>query len=236
MLPDALQILYEEGPCLVISKPGGILTQAVPGVDSLEVRLKDFLKQRDGKTGKVYLGVPHRLDRPVSGAMVFTRNARATKRLGEQFQGRMVEKVYWAFVHGHVENDSGTWIDHVRKIPEQPMAEIVARTDPEARLAVLHYQVCARTEAGSWLRIKLETGRMHQIRIQSSSRGHPVWGDTQYGSRGTFGPSASDPRDRWIALHARTISFRHPMSRQPVSVTAPLPSAWNQLGIQSALE
>ncbi len=229
MLPSGFQILYEDGPCLVVAKPGGLLTQAVPGIDSLEVRLKEFLKIRDGKIGKVYLGVPHRLDRPVSGALVFARNIRATKRICEQFEGRMVQKIYWAFVEGTVAGESGTWIDHVRKVPEQPMAEIVPRTDLGARLAVLHYRVKQRTDTGTWLEIELETGRMHQIRIQASSRGHAVIGDSQYGASISFGPAVEDIRARWIALHARTLAFRHPMTREPVDVTAPLPEVWSEL-------
>lgn len=231
MLATGLEILYEDGPCFVASKPGGLLTQAVPGVDSLEVRLKQFLKAREQKPGNIYLGVPHRLDRPVSGALVFARHVRATKRLCEQFEGRMVRKTYWAVVEGSVTDDQGTWIDHLRKIPDQPMAEIVPRTHPDARLAVLHYRVLQRGPDRTWLEIELETGRMHQIRLQAASRGHPIRGDFQYGSPACFGPPTADPRERWIALHARMLGFRHPMTRQSVVVTAPLPASWQELDI-----
>src|SRR5690242_5724533 len=105
-----IEVLYEDGPCLVVNKPGGLLTQAVPGVDSLEVRIKEVLKKRAGKTqGDVYLGVPHRLDRPVSGVMIFARHVRAARRLAEQFEGRMVRKTYWALVEGEVADDTGVW-------------------------------------------------------------------------------------------------------------------------------
>ena len=225
------ELIYELGPCLVINKPGGVLTQAVPGVDSIEVRLKSFLKQREGKTsGDIYLGVPHRLDRPVSGAMVFGRNIRATRRLAEQFEGRMVDKIYWASVEGSVPDDSGTWRDFTRKVPDEPRAEIVDRQHPDARLAVLNYRVLHRLAAATWLEIKLETGRMHQIRLQVAARGFPVVGDSQYGSTQLFGPQTEDWRERWIALHARVLSFRHPMSREQVQVTAPLPVAWEAFG------
>lgn len=224
-----IDVLYEEGPCLVINKPGGILTQAVPGVDSIEVRLKAFLKQREGRVdGDVYLGVPHRLDRPVSGAMVFGRNIRATRRIAEQFEGRMVEKVYWAIAEGVVSEDAGIWRDFTRKVPDEPRAEIVDRQHPDARLAVLNYRVLERFENATWIEIQLETGRMHQIRLQLAARGHPVVGDFQYGSTRAFGPQTEDLRARWIALHARVLAFRHPMTRDDVRVTAPLSDAWKE--------
>lgn len=224
-----IDVIYEEGPCFVVNKRGGILTQAARGVDSLEVRLKATIKQRQGKSeGDVYLGVPHRLDRPVSGAILFTRHIRATRRLAEQFEGRMVRKRYWALVEGNVEEDQGVWRDFMRKIPEQPQAEIVDRKHPDARLAVLKFEVKRRFDSATWLEIELETGRMHQIRLQASARGFPILGDQQYGSQIHFGPQTEDLRERWIALHARSIQFRHPMTRAAVDVTAPLPAAWRE--------
>ena len=100
-------IILENGACILLNKPGGLLTQGPPGIDSLEIRVKQFLKVRDEKPGKVYLGVPHRLDRPVSGVMVVVKNVRAAKRLAEQFRERTVSKTYWAVVEGVVEQDSG---------------------------------------------------------------------------------------------------------------------------------
>ena len=229
--PIGFDILYEEGPCLVVCKPGGVLTQAARGIDSLEVRIKQFIKQRDDKPGKVYLGVPHRLDRPVSGAMVFARHVRAARRLAEQFEGRMVKKKYWALLEGRVEPDVGTWRDYVRKIPDQPQAEIVDRSHADARLAVLHYRVLQQADACSLLEIELETGRMHQIRVQAASRGYPVLGDEQYGATMPFGPETDDRRQRWIGLHGKSLDFRHPMTREPVSQTAPLPEWWGRLAI-----
>lgn len=227
---EGVEILYENGPCYVVNKPGGVLTQAVPGVDSLEVRMKEAIKRREGKTqGDVYLGVPHRLDRPVSGAMVLGRHIRATRRLAEQFEGRMVRKVYWALVGGTVAEPTGTWRDFMRKVPDEPRAEIVERQHPDARLAVLNYRLLRLGDGWSWLEIELETGRMHQIRLQAATRGHPVVGDFQYGSPLPFGPQTADWRERWIALHARSIRFRHPMTRETVEVTAPLPPAWPAL-------
>ena len=224
--PNGFDILYEEGPCLAVAKPGGILTQAPPHIDSLEVRVKQFLKLHDEKPGRVYLGVPHRLDRPVSGALVLAKHVRAARRLSEQFSGRLVEKVYWALLEGRLEPDQAEWVDYVRKVPSEARAEVVSRSDPDARIAVLSYRVLQRGPANTYVEITLETGRTHQIRLQASSRNHAVVGDSQYGSEQRFGPEVVEARDRCIALHARRLAFTHPMTREPQAVTAPLPEYW----------
>ena len=229
--PEGFDVLYEEGPCLVVSKPGGLATQAPPGIDSLEVRVKEFLRVRDGKTGNVYLGVPHRLDRPASGVMVLARHVRAARRLAEQFEARTVRKTYWAVVEGEISPENGTWTDQLRKIPNQARVEVVGADHPEGRSAVLHFRVLASNGGTSWLEIDLETGRMHQIRVQAASRAHPILGDSQYGAVTSFGPLTDDFRARWIALHARSLEFRHPMTRQLISQTAPLPPPWQSLNI-----
>ncbi len=205
----------------------GVLTQAPPGIDSLEVRIKAFLKRRANAAEDTYLGVPHRLDRPASGAMVFGLEPQATRRLAAQFEARTVQKTYWVCVAGSVEPTEGTWTDFVRKIPGRPKAEVVDPGHPDGRQAILHYRTLGSTESGSWLEIELETGRMHQVRIQAASRGHPVLGDFEYGSTIPFGPQHDDWRLRAIALHARTLSFGHPLTRQRVAITAPLPEAWH---------
>jgi len=229
MPEPAFQILYEAGPCLVVNKPFGLLTQAPPGIDSLEARIKAWLKERDQKPGNVYLGVPHRLDRPVSGAMVFARHARAARRISEQFEGRLVKKSYWACVQGCVSPEVGTWVDRLQKIQGEPRAQVVAADDPEGRPAVLHYRVLATGDFGSWLEIELETGRTHQVRVQAASRGYPVLGDAFYGATTGFGPAFDDERLRAIALHGRSLAFRHPMTQEMVEVTAPLPCEWQSL-------
>ena len=146
--PAGFDLLYEKGPCLVVVKPGGLATQAPPGIDSLEVRVKEFLRTRDGKTGKVYLGIPHRLDRPVSGVMVLARHVRAARCLAEQFEARTVIKKYWAVVEGVVSPDAGTWTDHLRKIPEAAQVEIVSPEHPEGRLSDLVLPRAQRAMAG----------------------------------------------------------------------------------------
>lgn len=228
MTPCAVEILYDQGPCLVVNKPAGLLTQAPAGIDSLETRLRAVLQQRDNKPGEIYLGLPHRLDRPASGALLFGRQRRATRRLARQFEKRSVKKLYWAIVSGQVLPPEGTWIDYLRKVPNQARVEIAGPEDPDGRQAVLHYRTLRAGSQITWLEITLETGRMHQIRVQAAARGHPVLGDAQYGSTVPFGPQHEDWRLRAIALHARSLAFEHPVSRQLVQVTAPLPAAWGE--------
>ncbi|MCG8587405.1 MAG: RNA pseudouridine synthase, partial [Pirellulales bacterium] len=227
MCNSELDVLYDERPCLVVNKPPGLLTQAPPGIDSVEVRVKDLFRQRDGKTGNVYAGVPHRLDRPASGAIVMARHVRATRRLAEQFETRRVRKVYWAVVEGELPDAQGIWEDAIRKVPGEARGEIVERDDPDGRMASLSYRVLGTCSAGTWLEIVLETGRYHQIRVQAASRGLPIVGDEQYGANLSFGEQFEDVRLRAIALHARLLAFEHPKTREPVEVIAPPPEAWH---------
>ncbi|MEQ8848557.1 RluA family pseudouridine synthase [Botrimarina sp.] len=223
-----LEVLYDDGPVLVVNKRPGLLTQAPSGIDSLELWVRDFYRRREQIEGKFYVGIVHRLDRPVTGAIVFGRHARATQRLARQFQERTVSKTYWALVEGRVEPDEGTWRDHLHKRHGMAQAIVVPDDDPRGKHAVLHYAVRERLEGATWLEITLETGRTHQIRVQAASRGHAVLGDSQYGATMRFGEQTADERDRQIALHARQLAFRHPMREETVTVTAPLGPAWSE--------
>jgi RluA family pseudouridine synthase len=223
------EILFEDDRCLVVVKPGGLLTQAPPGIDSLELRVKRLLKHRDGRAGRIYLGVPHRLDRPVAGVMVLGKNRKAARRLAEQFEGRLVKKTYWAVVAGAVIPPEGTWTDYLRKVPNEARAEVVDQRHREGRLAVLHYRTRASLPGKTVLEIELETGRTHQIRVQAGSRGHPLLGDDLYGATEPFGPPTADPRERRIALLARGLEFRHPKTREPMQFEARLPPEWREL-------
>lgn len=226
-----LEILYEDGPCLVVNKEAGVLTQAPRGIDSMEVRVRDYYRSKEGKPedANIYLGTVHRMDRPTTGALMFARHVRAAQRLSAQFSNRTVSKIYWAFVEGHVAPDEGTWTDYLHKRHGIPQPEVVTAEHPAAKLAILHYRVLWHSPMGSWLEIGLETGRTHQIRIQAKSRGYVVVGDADYGSTIPFGEPKEDPRERGIALHARFLGFRHPMTSDSVAVTAPLPEAWGAL-------
>lgn len=227
-----LTILYEHAGCLAVLKPGGIATQAPPGIDSVEARLKTQLAARISGEQPVYLGVPHRLDRPVSGVMLFAASRKVARKLAQQFEYREVGKTYWAVVAGDVEPTMGVWQDFVRKIPGEARAETVPADHPEAQLAVMQYRVCGRVAGGTWLEIVLETGRTHQIRVQAAARGWPVLGDELYGSTAAFGPPTEDARAQRIALHSREITFHDPTLKTAVTVTAPLPREWEVLGMR----
>jgi 23S rRNA pseudouridine1911/1915/1917 synthase len=131
--------------------------------------------------------------------------------------------------------DEGTWIDHLHKRHGMAQAIVVPPDDPRGKLAVMHYRVLGRVNGNSWLEVQLETGRTHQIRVQSASRGHPVLGDAQYGSTQTFGEQFDDERLRAIALHARHLGFNHPMTQEPVDIVAPLASGWNAIDLRHEL-
>jgi RluA family pseudouridine synthase len=230
-----LDVLYDDGPCLVVNKPAGVLTQAPAGIDSMEVRVKAFYRAREAKEGNIYLGLPHRLDRPVTGAIVFARHVRAAQRLSAQFENRTVTKVYWAVVEGHLEVDEGTWTDHLHKRHGMPQSIVVQADDPRGKLAVMHWRVLTRLTdpARTWLEVQLETGRTHQIRVQAASRGHAVLGDAQYGATQPFGEQIEDERLRAIALHARQLGFNHPMTGEAVDVIAPVSTEWDALDLPS---
>ncbi len=239
MTDPGFEILYESQFCLAVAKPPGVLTQAPPGIDSMELRIKTFLQRRrlplalPGRPQDledVYLGVPHRLDRPASGTMLFAKTRRAIRKLGAQFERRRVTKTYWACVQGRVSPETGDWSDFLWKVPGVARAEVVGPDHPQGRLALLRYRVLGGGDWGTWLAIELRTGRTHQIRVQCSSRGHPILGDAQYGATIPFGPPYEDERLRWIALHARSLSFFDPSTREPVTVSAPVPAEWQTLG------
>ena len=225
-------ILHEDAAIIVVNKPAGLLTQAPLGIDSLEVRIKRLLQERGTPPEEIYLGVPHRIDRPASGVIVFAKTLKAAQKISRQFEKRFVHKTYWALVEGAVEPAEGTWIDFLKKTYGKPQSQVVAESDPGGQRAVLHYKAVGTLGVpATLLEIRLETGRTHQIRVQCASRGHPLLGDELYGSRLAFGPWSNDERERLIALHARSLSFRHPQTQQDLVFTAPLPDIWREAGI-----
>jgi 23S rRNA pseudouridine1911/1915/1917 synthase len=226
-----LDVLFEDNHCLATAKPAGLLTQGVPpGIPTLEALARAYLKEKYNKPGNVYLGIPHRLDRPVSGVVLFARSSKAAARLAEQFRLRQVTKLYQALVElppsGELPPDEGVWEDWLLKHAEEARSECVPPGTDGAKLARLRFRRLRAFTGGALLEVLPETGRMHQIRIQASSRGWPILGDQLYGGRQPFGPPAELPRDRNIALHALSLTFLHPIRYEPVTVTAPLPETW----------
>jgi 23S rRNA pseudouridine1911/1915/1917 synthase len=220
-------VLFEDNHCLAVDKPAGLLTQGVPaGIPTLEAMVRAYLKEKYDKAGNVYLGIPHRLDRPVSGVVLFAKTSKAAQRLAEQFRERQVQKVYWGLVEGRLAEPVGQWRDWLRKIKEESRTVKAEPGEDGAKEAVMRYRLLREIDGSSLLEFVLETGRMHQIRLQASLRGHPLWGDAAYGAARSFGPAAELPRDRIIALHARRLTFLHPIRYDAVTVESPLPSKW----------
>jgi 23S rRNA pseudouridine1911/1915/1917 synthase len=221
-----MHVLFEDHHLIAVSKPAGVMTQAPAGVPSLEAEVKAYIKDKYAKPAGVYLGIPHRLDRPVSGVIVFCRNTKAAQRVAEQFQQHRVTKVYWALVEGAVAGDAGEWRDFVRKVGDQARAEVVAPDAEGAKEAVTAWRVLRRDADTTLLELTPQTGRMHQLRVQAAAHGHPVLGDALYGSTRPFGPPAELARDRVIALHAKRLVIEHPFRKVPLELEAPVPDYW----------
>ncbi len=233
---SASQILLEDHHLIVVNKPAPLLTQAPAGVPSLEQFVKDYLKEKYSKPAGVYLGVPHRLDRPVSGVILFARSTKAAQRMQLQFEGRMVRKVYWAIVAGHLEPDTGTWQDYLRKVPDEARVEKAEAAQDGAKEANLTYRVLHRFEQSTLLELTPTTGRTHQLRVQCAWRGHPILGETLYtDAPQQFGPVATDPREQVMALHARQLEFEHPTLRERMTINAELPAYWPEVATHFAL-
>src|SRR5262249_41893834 len=171
-----MHVLFEDHHLIAVSKPAGVMTQAPAGFPSLEAEVKAYIKEKYAKPAGVYLGIPHRLDRPVSGVVVFCRNTKAAQRVHEQFQKHQVAKMYWALVEGTVAEDGGEWRNFVRKVGDEARTEIVSADADGAKEAITAYQVLRRDADSTLLELTPKTGRMHQLRVQAAARGHPVLG------------------------------------------------------------
>ena len=209
---------------MALVKPPGLATMGVAeGVPTLLTLAKEYVKQRYHKPGNVYLGIVSRLDAPVTGVLLLARTSKAARRLTEQFRSRAVEKTYWALVEGTVTPPSGGYVDWVRHDERHRRMHIAQQGTDGVQEARLTYRTLKRLEGLSLIEVELQTGRKHQIRLQFSAHGHPVVGDRKYGSQRKFAAG--------IALHARRLVVSHPTSGEPVELVAPLPEAWNRLGI-----
>jgi len=226
---SASAILFEDPHLIAVNKFAPLLTQAPPGVPSLESMVKGYIKTKYAKPAGVYLGIPHRLDRPVSGVVVFARNTKAAQRVHAQFHERSAKKVYWAMVEGDVAGDTGLWDDYLRKIQEESRTVKAEEGESGAKRATLEFRVLQRgLPRGTLIELRPATGRMHQLRVQAALRGHPVVGDAVYGSGNPFGPPAAIDRERVIALHARQLTIEHPFTKEPLVLVAELPGYWGE--------
>ena len=214
-----LEILYEDNHCIAIAKPSGTTCAHFQGgEETLDRLVKQYLKAKYNKPGNVFLGIVHRLDKPVSGVLLFARTSKAAARLCEQFREGTVDKVYWAVVEGQVEREAGTLEDWLRKNPQTKRVDVLEPHTPGARQSLLHFQRRGQHGGLTWLEVRPQTGRTHQLRVQLAHHGHPIYGDARYGSVRTFGSA--------IALHARALTFLHPVRYEPLTLTAELPTTW----------
>jgi len=217
-----LEILYEDNHCIAVNKPARMLTAGDrTGDESLLEQVRAYLKEKYRKPGNVFVGLVHRLDRPVSGVVLFARTSKAAARLSEQFRQGSVEKMYQAIVEGNVAEPGGEFTDSLVKDETTNIVRIVPTGPPSARISRLRFRRVRRAGNFTVLEITPETGRSHQIRVQLASRGHPIYGDKKYGSKYRFQGA--------IALHAASLTFNHPTRRESVTISAPVPEAWNEV-------
>jgi 23S rRNA pseudouridine1911/1915/1917 synthase len=218
-----LDVRYEDNHLLALNKPAGLPTQGDESGDASLVDLaREYLRVKYAKPGNVFVGLVHRLDRPVSGVVALARTSKAAARLSEQFRAGTVEKAYLAVVEGSIGPDEGEWSDRLRKDPSRNVVEVVGGGG-DGRDARLAFRVLGRSTRTTTVELRPRTGRSHQLRVQLASRGWPIVGDRKYGARSSL--LARDGRPR-IALHALELAFTHPTRREAICVRAPLPSDW----------
>lgn len=215
------QILYEDNHILIINKNVGQLVQGdKTGDKSLLELLKSFIKERDLKPGNVFLGLVHRIDRPTSGLVIYAKTSKALSRLTQMVKNREIKKTYWAIVPKEIIPQSQTLTHYLKKNEKNNKAIVYNKETDGAKKAILNYQIIKTLDNYMLLEIDLQTGRHHQIRAQLSKIGVPIKGDLKYGA------PRSNP-DGGISLHARSLEFIHPVSKEQIKITAPTPKKDN---------
>ena len=213
-----VKVLYEDNHLIVAIKPAGVLSQSdgSNAPDMLTI-LKAYIKDKYQKPGEVYLGLVHRLDRPVSGVMVFARTSKAASRLSEQIRTRRVEKIYRCVVNGVLEGE-GRLENFISKDEASNTVTVSDIEKPGFKASYLDYRALASKDGMTLAEVKLGTGRSHQIRAQMAHAGHPLIGDQKYGKK--------DNRTKDIALEAYKLSFEHPVKREFITFEAPVPDTF----------
>jgi 23S rRNA pseudouridine1911/1915/1917 synthase len=218
-----IEILYEDNHLICINKKCGEIVQPdLTGDPALEERVKEYIKAKYNKPGSVFLGVAHRIDRPVSGVIMFARTSKALARINEMFKEKTIRKLYWAIVKKEPSQPAGSLQHFLVRNSKQNKSYVYEKQVPGSKLAILHYRIIAASNSFFLLEVDLETGRHHQIRAQFSSMGSPVRGDLKYGY------DRSNP-DGGINLHSRSIEFIHPVSKEKLKIIAKPPDdkLWN---------
>ena len=212
-----MEVVYEDNHIIIVNKQSGEIVQGdKTGDRPLSDIVKDYIKEKYAKPGAVFLGVVHRLDRPVSGLVVFARTSKALTRLNDMFRNGEVHKTYWAIVQNPPQQPKGLLQHWLVRNEKQNKSYAYDREKPQAKKAMLKYKVIGHSERYWLLEVNLLTGRHHQIRCQLAAMGCPIKGDLKYGSK------RSNP-DGSISLMARRVEFVHPVSKQDIVVEAPLP-------------
>ncbi len=213
-----LQVLFEDNHIIVVNKRAGDIVQGdKTGDKPLSEVVKEYIAEKYNKPGNVYLGVVHRLDRPTTGLVIFAKTSKVLPRLNALFVSKDINKTYWAVVKNKPEKEKDTLIDWLKKNPKNNKSYAYKKEVTNSKKAILHYEVIKKLQNYFLLEIRLETGRHHQIRSQLYNIGCPIKGDLKYG----FDRSNEDGS---IHLHARHISFIHPVKKEIIKIIAPLPT------------
>lgn len=222
-----MQVIYEDNHLVIVNKNCSEIVQGdKTGDKPLSDIVKDYLKKKYNKPGNVFLGVVHRLDRPVSGLVIFARTSKALSRLSEMFRNGDIHKTYWAIVRNKPSQPEGELVNWLTRNEKQNKSYAYDREVPRSKKAVLDYKVIGCSENYTLLEINLKTGRHHQIRCQLAKMGCPIKGDLKYGF------PRSNP-DGGISLLSRRVTFIHPVSKKRIDVEAPLPDnkLWHAFGM-----
>lgn len=213
-----MQVLYEDNHIIIVNKESGEIVQGDKTGDvPLSDIVKQYIKETHAKPGAVFLGVVHRLDRPVSGVVVFAKTSKALTRLNNMFRDGEIHKTYWALCSNRPEKIEGELDNWLVRNEKQNKSYVYDKEKPNAKRARLHYQVIGATDRYTLIEVHLMTGRHHQIRSQLAHIGCPIKGDLKYGAK------RSNP-DGSISLLARRVEFIHPVSKEKIIVEAPLPN------------
>lgn len=213
-----MTVVYEDNHIIIVNKTASEIVQGDKTGDvPLSETVKQYLKEKYHKPGNVFIGVTHRLDRPVSGLVVFAKTGKALSRLNEMFKNSEVKKTYWAIVKQTPAETEGELVNYLVRNEKQNKSYAYDTEKPGSKKAILHYRLIARSDNYCLLEVDLKTGRHHQIRCQLAKMGCPIKGDLKYGF------PRSNP-DGSIYLHARHVRFVHPVSKEQIDVVAPVPS------------
>tara|TARA_Y100001968_G_scaffold23695_1_gene18591 strand:+ start:14522 stop:15229 length:708 start_codon:yes stop_codon:yes gene_type:complete len=224
-----LQVLHEDNHIIIVNKRVGDIVQGdKTGDKPLSEVVKAYLKEKHNKPGNVYLGVVHRLDRPTSGIVLFSKTSKALPRLNKLFQQKDAKKTYWAVVKNRPPKDQDILVHYLKRNPKQNKSFAHKNEVPDSKKAILEYRILKELDNYFLLEVDLKTGRHHQIRSQLSAIGCPIKGDLKYG----FDRSNNDAG---IHLHARKLEFIHPVKKEPIIVFAEVPdeALWQACKIQS---